>query len=158
MKILIRSRERIQKMSQTPFCATALISICDVGDAAVNLYNSPQYILNVAFNDVDNDIMVDDLRRPATEDERVDIEKKYGMISDEQAIQIAQFYLSICDTVSTLICQCEHGQSRSAAIAAAVMEFRSRRGVDVFSDDRYYPNKVVYRKVLQALKGANSEH
>ena len=38
------------------------------------------------------------------------------------------------------------------SIAAAILEFRSRRGIDVFSNDNYYPNKVVYRRVLEALK------
>ena len=56
------------------------------------------------------------------------------------------------DEINTLICQCEHGQSRSAAVAAAILEFRSRRGIDVFSNDNYFPNKVVYRRVLAALK------
>ena len=158
MRILIRSRDRIQKMSQTPFQETALISICDVGDTAVDLLNSPQFFLNVEFNDVDNDVMLDELGRSATTDEKMDIEKKYGLITDDQAPQIAHFYFSVCDKIGTIICQCEHGQSRSAAVAAAIMEFRSRRGVNVFADDKYYPNKVVYRKVLQALKGANSEH
>ena len=65
---------------------------------------------------------------------------------------MADFYFSVCDKADCLICQCEHGQSRSAAIAAAILEFRSRKGIEVFSDDRYYPNKVVFRKVLKALR------
>lgn len=56
-----------------------------------------------------------------------------------------------------MICQCEHGQSRSAAVAAAIMEFRSRRGITVFAHDSYYPNKVVFRKVLEALKNAGAQ-
>ena len=54
--------------------------------------------------------------------------------------------------ITTLICQCEHGQSRSAAVASAILEFKSRRGIQIFADDRYYTNKVVFRRVLEALK------
>ena len=37
-------------------------------------------------------------------------------------------------------------------MAAAIIEFRSRKGIKIFADDRYYPNKVVFRKLLTALQ------
>ena len=74
------------------------------------------------------------------------------MFSDEQAMDIATFYFEYKDIISTLICQCEHGQSRSAAVATAIMEIRSGSGIEVFAHDRYYPNKVVFRKVLKSLQ------
>ena len=80
------------------------------------------------------------------------------MLSEEQADKIASFYETNKDNISTLICQCEHGQSRSAAVAAAILEFRSRRGIQIFADDRYYPNKVVYRKVFAALRDQISDY
>ena len=51
-----------------------------------------------------------------------------------------------------IICQCDYGQSRSAACAAAILQHFEGRGIDVFSDFRYYPNQLVYHKVLDALK------
>ena len=87
-----------------------------------------------------------------TEEERLEVEKEYNMFSDEQANKIAIFYDNNKENISTLICQCEHGQSRSAAVAAAIFEFRSRRGIQIFADDRYFPNKVVFRKVLKAIQ------
>lgn len=96
--------------------------------------------------------MVDELGTDATEEEIKRIEIKYHMFSDEQANAVAGFYFAVRDKVDCLICQCEHGQSRSAAVAAAILEFRSRKGINIFSDDRYYPNKVVFRKVLKALR------
>jgi hypothetical protein len=74
------------------------------------------------------------------------------MISQDQANEIASFYMDHKDNISTLICQCEHGQSRSAAVASAIWEYRSKQGIKIFADDRYYPNKVVFRKVLAALQ------
>lgn len=60
-------------------------------------------------------------------------------------------YESIKDSVCCVICQCEHGQSRSAAIAAAILEYETQNGISIFTDDKYYPNKVVFRKVYRAL-------
>ena len=153
MKILIKSRKDIERMSQTQFDKhTALISITDPGCEFATLKYKPDYLLQLAFDDVDNDIFIDELGRKPNEGERQSLEEKYKMLTDSQALQIASFYYDHKDTISTLICQCEHGQSRSAAVAAAIMEFRSRRGISVFVHDNYYPNKVVFRKVLEALK------
>ena len=52
----------------------------------------------------------------------------------------------------TLICQCEYGQSRSAGVAAAVMEYYYSKGIHIFADVRYYPNKLVFRKLLCSLR------
>ena len=153
MKILIKSRTEIEAMSQTQFPThTALISITDAGLDFAELVHKPEFLLRVAFDDVDNDIFIDELGRKPNDDERQTLEEKYKMITDSQALQIASFYYDHKDEITTLICQCEHGQSRSAAVAAAILEFRSRRGISIFSHDNYYPNKVVFRKVLSALK------
>ena len=153
MKILIKSRAEIERLSQTQFTKhTALISIADEGLDFAELQNTPEFLLQISFDDVDNDIFVDELGRKPTDDERRELEIKYNMFTDTQALQIASFYFDHKDSISTLICQCEHGQSRSAAVAAAILEFRSRRGILIFSNDNYYPNKVVFRKVLEALK------
>lgn len=63
------------------------------------------------------------------------------------------FYWDVLlEGVETMIVQREHGQSRSAAVAAAILEFAEGDGISIFSDDRYYPNKLVYRKTLKALR------
>lgn len=153
MKILIRSRKAIERMSKSPFPkGTALISINDANDSPFNLVNRPDFLLRLAFDDVDNDVFADESVEELTEEERLEVEKKYNMFSDEQAIEIATFYDNNKENVSMLICQCEHGQSRSAAVAAAILEFRSRRAIQIFADDRYFPNKVVFRKVLKAFQ------
>ena len=152
MKIIIKSRQEIEALSNKPFSnRTALISITDVNDFPVKLTNHPEFLIRVSFDDVDNDVIVDEVRGRGNEDEIKMIEEKYHMFTDNIANEIAKFYLSHCDKTDLLICQCEHGQSRSAAIAAAILEFRARKGIIVFSDDRYYPNKVVFRKLLRAL-------
>ena len=69
--------------------------------------------------------------------------------------------ISFCDPPSVgkpaptppldILCQCEYGQSRSAACAAAILEYFDATGISVFADYRYYPNQVVYHKVMDAL-------
>lgn len=153
MKIQIKSRAKIEELASKPFAErTALISITDYGYDFVELRNKPDYLLQLAFDDVDNDVFVDELGRKPTEEERIRIENKYHMLTDEQAKQIADFIHEVYNKVEVIICQCEHGQSRSAAIAAAILEIKNKRGIEVFADDRYYPNKTIFKKVLKATK------
>ena len=153
MKILIKSRIDIGKISEKGFSKdTALISITDFGDEEVKLIREPDMLLRLAFNGVDNDVFLDEIGHKPTLEERLRIEAQYNVLSDEQAHQIGMFYDNNKGRISTLICQCEHGQSRSAAVAAAILEFRNRRGIEIFADDRFYPNKVVFRRVLEALR------
>jgi hypothetical protein len=73
-------------------------------------------------------------------------------LTDEQAKEIADFYHMVCDNVKTLICQCEHGQSRSAAVAAAFIEYRYKAGIEIFADDDFTPNKTIFRKIMKELQ------
>ena len=139
MEIAIFSRKQIETFSFIKYeKPTALISITDVGWTFADLKNKPDYLLQLEFDDVDNDVFVDELGRKPTEEERIAIEKKYYMLTDEQARQIAEFYFNIADKAEVLICQCEHGQSRSAAVAAAIKEYRTKDGINIFADDNYY--------------------
>ena len=157
MKILIMSKRAIEKMAEQAFPDnTAVISIADYGDEFAALNNAPAHVLRVAFDDVDNDVIVDAVGAHGTEAAIAAVERKYHMFSGEQAEAIARFFFDVCDKAGILICQCEHGQSRSAAVASAILEYRSKRGIDIFADDRYYPNKVVFRRLLSALRALTS--
>lgn len=85
------------------------------------------------------------------EEKHRSIADKYHIITDEQAEKIADFVKEIQDNAKLLICQCEHGQSRSAAVAAAVTEYLYHDGIKIFSSDEYFLNKVVFRKVCKNL-------
>ena len=150
--IVIMSRNDIENFCNNPITQkTALISITDFGYDFATLKNKPDYLLQVSFDDVDNDVFEDELGRKPLDAEKILIENKYHMLSDEQAKQISDFYKKVCNDVELIICQCEHGQSRSAAIAAAFLEYREKCGINIFADDNYFPNKVVFRKVLGCL-------
>lgn len=152
MTIKIMSRDAIEMFCEHPFIEKmAIISITDYGYDFAELKNKPHHLLQLAFDDVDSDVFVDELGdRPSIED-KLKIEKKYHMFSDTQAKQIADFVNKVWDKVDVIICQCEHGQSRSAAIAAAISQFKYQNGIEIFADENYYPNKLIYRKGFNAL-------
>ena len=137
-KIEIENKENIEARAKEPFSdSTALISIADANDDFAVLENRPEHILQLKFDDVDES------------DEPQD---KYHMLTDEQAKNIAAFIKRMSGQ-NTLICQCEYGQSRSAAIAAACRQYFYGDGIEIFADERYYPNRFIYQKILNALRG-----
>ena len=151
-QVQIMSRDAIEELSQKPFeRKTALISITDADYYYAELNHQPAALLQIAFDDVDNDIFEDEFGRTPTDEERIRIAQKYHLLSDDQAKEIADFFLTVVNDVEVIICQCEHGQSRSAAVAAALLEYMTHNGIQIFADDLYFPNKVVFRKVYEAL-------
>ena len=69
-----------------------------------------------------------------------------------QADDLANFIREAKANNLDIICQCDYGQSRSAACAAAILQHFERRGIDIFADYRYYPNQLVYHKIFDALE------
>ena len=148
MKISIMSRRALEKLSERGLPrGTAVISITDFGERQVEMASEPDFLLRLAFDDVDSDVF-----NGADQKDVSAIEEKYHVMTEGQAREIADFFADVSGVAQTLICQCEHGQSRSAAVAAAILEHRSRRGIGIFADDRYFPNKLVFRRTLSALR------
>jgi len=78
----------------------------------------------------------------------------YGYTYDtylSNADEVAAFILEATRDGMDVICQCDYGQSRSAACAAAILQYFEGRGIDVFADYRYYANQLVYHKIYDAL-------
>lgn len=158
MKLQIENRKTIEKIAQNPFLpGVAVISICDSDCEFAEMLYKPDYLLCVRFDDIGEDIYEDVSGRNPAPQERQAIEKKYHVITDRQALEIAGFYFHVKEKAKTLICQCEHGESRSAAAAAAISEFESREGLQYFIDEKYFPNKLVFRKVFAALQAVKKE-
>jgi predicted protein tyrosine phosphatase len=68
------------------------------------------------------------------------------------AKRLASFIAMHLAETKLLVCQCQHGQSRSAAVAAAAAEFQQAGGsLTYFDDDKYSPNRRVYDKLLEQL-------
>lgn len=68
-----------------------------------------------------------------------------------EAPELAKFIYAAVEDGLDIICQCDYGQSRSAACAAAIYEHFDRSGIDIFADYRYYPNQMVFNKLREAL-------
>lgn len=153
LKILITDRKRIEDLCLKPFDKpTALISITDYDNTFATLKYRPQYLLQLTFDDVPvGDGFIEEERRILSDIEIAELETRYHSITTEQVEEIVDFYNEIKENVDLIICQCEHGQSRSAAVAAAIMEHESKSGIDIFANDWYYPNKSLFRKVLKHL-------
>lgn len=45
----------------------------------------------------------------------------------------------------------EYGQGRSAGCAATILEAVYGKGIAVFSDYRYYPNNLIYNKLVEKI-------
>ena len=84
----------------------------------------------------------------------LEILEEYGLSYDTyfpEAPALAAFIYDAMENGGNIVCQCEYGQSRSAACAAAIREHFYGEGIEIFADYRYYPNQLVYNKLKAAL-------
>ena len=87
------------------------------------------------------------------------LQHRFGLSYDTfmpQADALADFIRQAHDDGLDILCQCDYGQSRSAACCAAILEHYERRGIEIFADYRYYPNQVVFNRVREALACADA--
>ena len=146
MKVSIYSRKVVDGLLKNDFPKnTAVISFYDPPNIRmseiskpVDYKGKPERLFAVSVHDIDIDILED-----------------YGLTFDTyfpEAESLAEFIRQAHDDGLDIICQCEYGQSRSAACAAAILEHYCKDGVSVFADYRYYPNQLIFNKVKKALK------
>ena len=145
MKINIHSRSSIGELIQKGFPKkTAVISFYtpkskrEYAESRVNYSGVCDRVFYVGIPDIDIEILGD-----------------YGYTYETylaEADELAKFICKAKTDGLDIICQCDYGQSRSAACAAAILEHFEGRGIDVFADYRYYPNQLVYHKIFDALE------
>lgn len=145
MKVDIYSRKAVEELLKNDFPKnTAVISFYDppnirTGEISkpVDYKGKPERLFAAAVYDIDIDILED-----------------YGLTFDTyfpEAESLAEFIRQAHDDGLDIICQCEYGQSRSAACAAAILEHYCKDGISIFADYRYYPNQLIFNKVRKAL-------
>ena len=145
MKVEIYSREAIKELMKGEFPKnTAVISFCSprktrrAEEIRVYFGNVCDRVFNILIPDIDIEILGD-----------------YGYTYETylaEADELAKFIYEVRAEGRDIICQCDFGQSRSAACAAAILQHFEGRGIDIFSDYRYYPNQLVYHKIFDALE------
>ena len=147
MTVKIYSRKAMEKLlSQGKIENTAIISFHDpVGRGR----RCPQDYQPIDFTDKCDRVMqiaLLDLDPEALADFDLSVETYFP-----EADELAEFIYKAKEEGLNIICQCEYGQSRSAGCAAAILQHFEGRGIDIFTDYRYYPNQLVYHKVFNAL-------
>ena len=144
LQVSIYSRQDISELMKTGFPEnTAVISFYSPqkehkSEKRVNYSGSCNRVFYVKIPDIDIEILLD-----------------YGYTYETyltEADELAKFIYEVRAEGRDIICQCDFGQSRSAACAAAILQHFERRGIDIFADYRYYPNQLVYHKVFDALE------
>lgn len=145
MKVQIYSKEALRELTQGEYLEnTAVISFYTPRRAhrpeetRLALENLCDRVFYVGIPDLDRSVLP----------EYGYSEETYLKETHALAAFIHQAYRDGFD----IICQCDYGQSRSAACAAAILQYYQGRGIDIFADDRYYPNQLVYHKVFDALE------
>ena len=135
VKTEVMSRQEARSASTVKSSvSTVIVSITDCGKPQNTFYPADWLvsILHIQFDDVE-----------------------FGgknCITKGQAVIIADFVLNHRKKADRIIVHCEFGQSRSAAVAAAVSRFLNGNDGGIFYNRRYNPNKTCYNYVLEALK------
>ena len=136
MKISILSKSELFRLIENKQLTSksAVISFADEEDDFLD-YPDNVNVLKVVFYDI----------RPSST-----VKEHYDKLLPE-AKDIAIFVNQAIKDGKDIICQCDYGISRSAGLAAAILQRYAHRGLDVFADYRYTPNQFVYNKVYKAL-------
>lgn len=151
MKVDIYSREEMEmRLREGPLEHTAVISFYDPPSSRTPKDYEPldygdqcPVLFAVPVHDIDPEIL-----------------PEYGLTMETflpEADALAIFIKNAARNGLDMICQCEYGQSRSAGCAAAIREYFHKDGICVFADYRYYPNQLIFNKMLSALEKQKDE-
>ena len=122
--------------------------------AVISFYNPPSKRMRDVLPPVDYKGKADRVFYVRVHDIDIEVLPDYGLTVDTylpEADRLADFIRKAHNDGLDILCQCEYGQSRSAACAAAILEHYCKNGISVFADYRYYPNQLVYNKIKNAL-------
>jgi len=87
--------------------------------------------------------------------EDLDYESPGRSFSKADAAALADFVKNL--EVELLYCCCDAGESRSPAVAAAVMRYFGLDDMQVWKNPRYHPNMLVFEMLADALGAAVSD-
>ena len=89
--------------------------------------------------------------------EDLDYECQGRSFSEADAIAFAGFLKDRETELDTLYCCCDAGESRSPAVAAAVMRCLGMDDMPIWRDPHYHPNMLVFAKLTDALGVGTSD-
>lgn len=151
MRLEIISRSAMeQRLQHGPLKNTAIISFYDPpcprtpkDYAPLDYSGRCERVFPVGVHDIDLEVL-----------------PEYGLTFETyfpEAEPLARFIKAAVQEGLDILCQCEYGQSRSAACGAAIREYFFRDGIRIFADYRYYPNQLIFNKLLSALEATVHE-
>ncbi len=146
MKVQIYSRKAIEELLQGDFPANT---------AVISFYDPPSKRTGEVFKPVDYKRKAERVFTIPIHDIDIEILEDYGLTFATyfpEVNRLAEYIRQAHKDGLDIICQCEYGQSRSAACAAAILEHYEQNGISVFADYRYYPNQLIFNKLKEALK------
>ncbi len=153
-QITIMSRETAEQLIASGFPTnTAVISFYDPLDG-------PHSLHMYGYKPIDYSAVCRRVFMIGIHDIDIEMLGEYGLTFESyfpEADDLACFIKKAVADGVNIICQCEYGQSRSAACAAAIQEYFEKNGIEIFADYRYYPNQMIFNKLLQALKRENMQ-
>lgn len=71
--------------------------------------------------------------------------------SKDIAEQIAKLIAELPKQIDTLFVCCDSGESRSTAMAAAIMRYNGLDEIKIWKNPHYHPNSLVYSLLCKAL-------
>ncbi len=79
------------------------------------------------------------------------LEGKNNAFCEELAGKVKDFVSAFSETVTDLYLCCDSGESRSAALCAALMRSFGQDEMEIWKNPHYHPNLLVYRLMCSAL-------
>ena len=149
IKVAIMSRKAAEEFVKTGFPENA---------AVISFYDPKTKYTPEDYKPVDYSSVCKNVFYVCIPDIDIEALGDFGFTFDTffpEAEQLSDFIIESVNESRNIICQCEYGQSRSAACAAAIKEYLDKSGIEIFADCRYYPNQLIFNKLLEALKRAN---
>ena len=158
MDIEIHSFDSLEARARIPFAENSLlISIGDTDAPPPKLLYKPVHMLRLIFDDITPAEIEERLEVSLSEFEDEEalaeflIDNSTSLFDDAMADKIVKFVYQYHEAARVLICQCERGESRSAACAAAIAEALYGNGDRFFKDKRYGLSRFIYDKLLEAF-------
>ncbi len=138
-KVGIASRQDVEQLEEI-LDGIVLISIRGSEESLPKIKFHFDDVLYLQFDDVDGSqyLMSDEV-----------------MMTEEQASQVAEFVRQH-ENASAILCHCQAGISRSSGCAAAIIKSSGADDMVIFNNYQYYPNRHVYKLVLNALMRYNA--
>lgn len=123
--------------------------------AVISFYDPVSRKFPGTYAPIDYSGQCDRIMQLAVHDVDLEVLPEFGLTFETyfpEAPKLSQFIKQAFADGFDIICQCEYGQSRSAACAAAIQEYYFKDGISIFADYRYYPNQLIFNKLLSALR------